>query len=97
MADVLAADQGDPLGTLVRDEDLRQLRRLVRRQPESVREMIALRFGEGLTVRETAVVLGLNEDAVKQRFARAFRKIRQELLIEEPKREEGGPACVTSD
>lgn len=96
MADVLAADQGDPLGTLVRDEDLRQLRRLVRRQPEAVREMMALRFGEGLTVRETAGVLGLTEDAVKQRFARSFRKIRQELLTEEPRREEGGPACVTS-
>lgn len=96
MADVLAANQGDPLGTMVRDEDLWQLRRLVRRQPEAVREMIALRFGEGLTVRETAGVLGLTEDAVKQRFARTFRKIRQELLIEEPTREEGGPACVTS-
>lgn len=96
LADVLAADQGDPLGTMVREENLRHLRRLVRRQPEAVREMIALRFGQGLTVRETAAVLGLNEDAVKQRFARTFRKIRQELLTEEPHREEGGPACVTS-
>ena len=97
MADVLAADRGDPLGTLVRDEDLRQLRRLVRRQPEEVRELIALRFGEGLSVRESAAVLGLKEDAAKQRFARAFRKIRQELLTDEPRRDEGEPACVTSE
>jgi len=97
LADVLAASPDDPLGRLVRDEDMRRLDRLVRRLPAGTREMFALRFGEGLSVRETARVLGLGEDAAKQRFARALRSIRRELSTPQPAREEGGPACVTSD
>lgn len=97
MAEQLAANAVDPLGSLIRDEELRRLDRLVRRLPAETREMFALRFGEGLSVRETAGVLGLGEDAAKQRFARAFRKIREELSTPKPAREEGGTACVTSD
>ena len=97
MADLLASAPDDPLGRLVRDEDLRGLDRLVRRLPAATREMFALRFGEGLSVREVATVMGLAEDAAKQRFARAFRKIRSELSAPQTAREEGGPACVTSD
>jgi RNA polymerase sigma-70 factor (ECF subfamily) len=97
MADRLAAAPADPLGSLIRDEDLRRLDRLVRNLPAETREMFALRFGEGLSVRETAGVLGLGENAAKQRFARALRKIREELSAPRPAREEGGTACVTSD
>jgi RNA polymerase sigma factor (sigma-70 family) len=97
LADLLAAAPDDPLGRMVRDEDLRQLERLVRRLPSETREMFALRFGEGLSVREVATVLGLGEDAAKQRFARALRQIRSELSTTRSAREEGGPACVTSD
>jgi len=97
MADRLAAASDDPLGRLTRDEDLRDLDRLVRRLPAETREMFNLRFGEGLNVREVATVLGLGEDAVKQRFARALRQIRSELSTTRSRREEGGPACATSD
>ncbi|MCK9996925.1 MAG: sigma-70 family RNA polymerase sigma factor [Candidatus Krumholzibacteria bacterium] len=96
LAEVLAADQGDPLGSLVRDEDLRQVRQLLCREPDDVREMFALRFGQGLRVREVAAVMNLGEAAVKQRFARTLRKIRQELLAEEPERK-GGPECMIAD
>jgi RNA polymerase sigma-70 factor (ECF subfamily) len=96
LADVLAADGTDPLGSLIRDENLRQIRQYLRRQPDEVREMFALRFGQGLRVREVAEVMNLGEDAVKQRFARTLKKIRQELLAEEPERK-GGPECMIAD
>lgn len=44
-----------------------------------LREMYALRYGEGLRVREVADVLGLSEAAVKQRFARSLRELRTHL------------------
>ena len=96
LAEVLAADQRDTLGSLVRNEDLRQVRQLLRREPDDVREMFALRFGQGLRVREVAAVMNLGEAAAKQRFARTLRKIRQELLAEEPERK-GGPECMIAD
>ncbi len=96
LADVLAADQRDTLGSLIRNEDLRQVRQLLRREPDDVREMFALRFGQGLRVREVATVMNLGEAAVKQRFARTLKKIRQELLAEEPERK-GGPECMIAD
>jgi RNA polymerase sigma factor (sigma-70 family) len=96
LAEVLAAVQRDPLGSLIRNEDLRQVRQLLRREPDDVREMFALRFGQGLRVREVAAVMNLGEAAVKQRFARTLRKIRQELLTEEPE-PKGGPECMIAD
>ena len=96
LAEVLAADQRDTLGSLIRNEDLRQIRQLLLREPDDVREMFSLRFGQGLRVREVAAVMNLGEAAVKQRFARTLRKIRQELLAEEPERK-GGPECMIAD
>lgn len=96
MADVLAGDWTDPLGLLIREENLRQIRQLLRREPDQVREMFALRFGQGLRVREVAEVMGLGEDAVKQRFARTLKKIRQELLTQEPEGK-GGPECMIAE
>ena len=96
LADVLAGTGADPLGSLIRDENLRQIRQLLHRQPDEVREMFALRFGQGLRIREVAAVMGLQESAVKQRFARTLKKIRQELLAEEPE-PKGGPECVIAD
>jgi RNA polymerase sigma-70 factor (ECF subfamily) len=96
LADVLAGDGIDPLGSLIRDENLRLIRQLLRRESDEVREMFALRFGQGLRVREVAAVMNLGEDAVKQRFARTLKKIRQELLAEEPE-PKGGPECMIAD
>jgi RNA polymerase sigma-70 factor (ECF subfamily) len=96
LADVLAADQADPLGSLIRDEHLRQIRQLLRREPDEVREMFALRFGQGLRIGEVAAVLGLSEAAAKQRFARTLKKIRRELLAKQPETK-GGPECMIAD
>jgi len=100
LADVLAADGGDdPLASLIDAERIGRVRRWLQRQAPEVREMFALRYGDGLSVAETARVLGLGEAAVKQRFVRTTRRIRQELLTEEnPNPEsEGGPPCMIAD
>lgn len=59
------------------DERLLKVRVALSRYPAEVREMFALRFGDGLRVREIAVVMKLSEAAVKQRFSRVLRELRR--------------------
>ena len=76
MAESLPAGANDPLVDLIRDERARAVQSLLRELPGDIREMFALRFGQGLRYREIADCLGLSEDAVKQRFSRTLREIR---------------------
>jgi RNA polymerase sigma-70 factor, ECF subfamily len=69
----------DPAGALEADERHAELRALLAAQPPLVREMFSLRFGEGLRVREIAALLDMSEAAVKQRFARTLRELRNKL------------------
>ena len=69
----------DPLGELLREEELRRLRAAVDRQPPEVRELLTLRFADGLGHGEIAALLGVNEAAVRQRTSRALRALKQEL------------------
>jgi RNA polymerase sigma-70 factor, ECF subfamily len=77
--DRLADAALDPAGALEADERDAELRTLLAAQPPLVREMFSLRFGEGLRVREIAVLLDMSEAAVKQRFARTLRELRHKL------------------
>lgn len=61
------------------DPRVQQVRDALADHPPTTREMFALRYGEGLTVAETAAVLGLSESAAKQRFSRALRAIKERL------------------
>ncbi len=45
--------------------------------PSQIQEMFALRYGEGLRLREIADYLGLSESAVKKRFSRTLRELRE--------------------
>jgi len=82
LSDDLAAVTEVPLARMIADEEREQLRLWLRHQPADLQEMFALRYGQGLGLKEVAQVLNLSESAVKQRFARATNKIRQELLTE---------------
>jgi RNA polymerase sigma-70 factor (ECF subfamily) len=47
--------------------------------PDGLREVFVLRLVEGLSTAETAACLGINEDAVKTRLARARARLRNDL------------------
>jgi hypothetical protein len=70
LQEVLAATSPDPLGTLIRDEEVRAVRAWIGRQDEATRDLLDLRFGQGLTSREIAQMMGLSQDAVKKRCER---------------------------
>jgi RNA polymerase sigma-70 factor (ECF subfamily) len=85
----------DPLQGVIAGEEVELIRRALERQPAEIREMFALRFDQGLRVREVAEIMGLSHDAAKQRFARAFRKLQQELRDEDKPRRGEKPCAVT--
>lgn len=97
MAEILPSPVPDALAALVADEDLARLAQLLEMQPPEIREMFELRFGQGLALKDVAVVLDLSEDAVKQRFARATRKLREQWQGDVNPAGKGGKACTATD
>lgn len=95
--EMLASDLPDALGVMVRDEELRAVRSWLRRQDEATRELLELKFGQGLTGREIAQVMGLTQDAVRKRSERILRQMRQELPTQSPESGRGGAQCMTVD
>jgi RNA polymerase sigma-70 factor (ECF subfamily) len=99
LADQLAGPHTGPLNRLVRDEELQAISRHLARQPADIREMFALRFEQGLRVREVAEVMGLSPDAAKQRFARTIRKLQLQLRDEDKGtgQSKGESPCAATD
>jgi RNA polymerase sigma-70 factor (ECF subfamily) len=87
LAESLAGTLPDPLDALIRDEDARRVRALLDKQPAQVREILALRYDQGLRYKEIAVLLDLREEALRQKVSRALREMRTQL--EENPEEEG--------
>jgi RNA polymerase sigma-70 factor (ECF subfamily) len=78
-SDLQLIDHATPHSLLEQARALRALRgALARRSPET-RELLSLRFVEGLSHREIGELLQAGEDAVKQRFSRALRELRDDL------------------
>lgn len=69
------ADAG-PLERLMGAEDVERVRSELAKLPAETRELLMLRFGDGLRFAEIAQVLGLSEAAVRQRTSRAVRELR---------------------
>ena len=67
----------DPLDSLIEEEEARLTSGVLAGQPVETRELFALRYGQGLSHREIASLTGLGEAAVRQRFSRAMREIRE--------------------
>jgi RNA polymerase sigma-70 factor (ECF subfamily) len=72
-------EQRTPLHALLKDEELRELKSRLDALPAATRELLSLRYGDGLTHRQIAALLGLSEDAVKQRVSRTVRELRATL------------------
>jgi RNA polymerase sigma-70 factor (ECF subfamily) len=81
VAETLADGTTDALARLVDDEEAQFAHGILRGYPAEVREMFSLHFAHGLTYADIARSMGLTETAVKQRFARTLRQLRQELGV----------------
>jgi len=75
--DLLPDTRPDPEAQVRRLELEQRLNRLSVHLAPHLREVIRLRGGEGLSIRETADALGLTESAVKTRAARAREELRR--------------------
>ncbi len=80
--------EGDPLGQLAARDGLHALSAAFTQLSDDERELVSLRFGDGLRHAEIAALLGLSEAAVRQRLSRAVRELRATALAYETR---GGP------
>jgi RNA polymerase sigma-70 factor (ECF subfamily) len=69
----------DALSRLLQGESEALLRRRLADLPDATRELLSLRFADGLRWSEIAVVLGDSEEALRQRCSRAVRELRESL------------------
>jgi len=88
-----AAPDGGPdaLHRLEADERLQALARVLDGLPAETRQLIELRFGDGLSHAEIAAHLGASEAAVRKRLSRALESLRHGLAALEAHSEEGTP------
>ena len=94
VADTLADGNPDALSRLVDDEEAQFAHGILQRYPAEVREMFSLHFAHGLPYRDIASSMGMSEAAVKQRFARTLRQLRQELGAQTRPVEQTAPGKV---
>ncbi len=78
----LAAACAAPLASevLVAEEQRTRLAEAIEALPDEAREVVTLYYREGQSARQVADLLGLREDAVKQRLSRARQRLRAALL-----------------
>lgn len=84
---------------LLRDEERRVLSEVMDELAEEIREVVVLYYREHSSSRHVADLLGISEDAVKQRLSRARQKIREEMVQrfgETMKRTAPGAALLTA-
>jgi RNA polymerase sigma-70 factor (ECF subfamily) len=74
-----ADPRSDSLGLLLRGEEEEQLRRRVAALPEATRDLLAMRFVDGLRWGEIATILDETEATLRQRCSRALRDLRGSL------------------
>jgi RNA polymerase sigma factor (sigma-70 family) len=83
-ADDLLAAATDPrpgIGErLLAEEERRMLAEAIADLPDEAREVVTLYYREGRSVRQVADLLGMREEAVKQRLSRARSRLRQAML-----------------
>jgi RNA polymerase sigma factor (sigma-70 family) len=81
--DLLAAvvdARPDASDHLLATEERRLLAAAIGELPDEAREVVTLFYREGRSVRQVADLLGMREDAVKQRLSRARSRLRQAML-----------------
>jgi len=74
---LVAADGLSPEALLEKRERLERLRGLLGRIDPAKRELLALRFGSGLSAREIAPIVGKSEAAVKKQLTRTIATLKE--------------------
>lgn len=74
-----AAPDADPAALTVRADEMRRVRRALGSLPEDRRQVVLLRFAEGLSAREIGQVLDRSEGAVRVLLHRALRDLARRL------------------
>ncbi|TME30278.1 MAG: RNA polymerase sigma factor [Chloroflexi bacterium] len=74
-----SAPDADPAGLALRAEDARRIRAAVAALPEDRRQVVLLRFADGLTAREIGEVLDRSEGAVRVLLHRALKDLAGQL------------------
>ena len=69
----------DPASLAERTEDAKMLDEAVQELPESLRSIIVLHYTGGLSLRETAEVVGVSVGTVKSRLNTALAQLRRRL------------------
>jgi RNA polymerase sigma-70 factor, ECF subfamily len=90
LAGSIADGNESALETMVRGEQRELVRRALLQISASSREVLVLRYGDGLSHGEIAELLGLRVDAVKQRASRALRELEESLKKASAKKDEMG-------
>lgn len=67
-----------PEATALLNDEMRRLAERLALLPDEQREVLALRFGVGLSVKEIAAVIGKSESAAQMRLWRALHVIRKD-------------------
>jgi RNA polymerase sigma-70 factor (ECF subfamily) len=71
-----------PEDVVLKQERLRRLRGLVARLDGEKQELLALRFGAGLTLREIAGVVGKREGAIKKQMSRVMAALKEQYFAQ---------------
>jgi RNA polymerase sigma factor (sigma-70 family) len=69
-----------PADRVLRDEEIRLVREVLDALPDEAREVLVLYYREECSSRQVAHLLGISEDAVRQRVSRARAMLRAEVL-----------------
>ena len=80
---LLAACETTPSRAAVREERRRRLREAVASLPDEHREVLRLRYGEGLSAKEVARRLNKSDVATRVLLARLVRRLQELLDAEE--------------
>ena len=73
------AGGADPAGLVAHAEELRRVRRALDELPEERRQVVLLRFVDGLSSRETGIVIGRSPGAVRVLLHRSLRELERLL------------------
>jgi RNA polymerase sigma-70 factor (ECF subfamily) len=80
LPDVVQIESSSPEESALQMEMLGRLRSLLHDLSAEKRELLAMRFGAGLTSREIGAVLGKSEAAVKKQLTRILQRIKEKYL-----------------